>query len=246
MYRKFYIVYFFLYIIMKKRLCLVFIILVIFSFGNIFNSGKSLCIDTNGNLEESQYKRGYVQDANGIHWDQCMNGNKVIERICKDGSVKNIVYGCENGCLFGACKKYSLFKFPDFGLLPISQKFLTFQKSDERIGSNLQLLEKNLEDLSNRLLRIEKELGLVEPRYFIRISAVNSFESGEIFGVEYFSIDKDWNNVKKENSNDIDLEVLVLNEEFEAIVKSFNINKVELSNFNIKRIAFTEKGKKLK
>ncbi|PIN78376.1 hypothetical protein COV16_06010 [Candidatus Woesearchaeota archaeon CG10_big_fil_rev_8_21_14_0_10_34_8] len=132
-----------------------------------------LCIDTDGNKISPEYKRGYVQDINGLYWDECnvnLNEPDLIERVCKNGFVKDQMVECEKGCYLGACVKFAFFSLPDRTLLPASQKFLSIQRFTEtrfvedETESKYKLNLFNLIDLTDILHDIDLRLRKLESK----------------------------------------------------------------------------------
>ncbi|RME54782.1 hypothetical protein D6777_02695 [Candidatus Woesearchaeota archaeon] len=162
---------------MKKLVVLILFVLLMgnFSYASIFGvktlddlpegfNVEELCVDTDAGKDNPEYKRGYVQDINGLYWDQCVDG-ELVERTCQDGFVKDVYVTCKKGCYQGACVKY--FNLQHSSILPITKLFSSFfvysppKKTNSKYylqSYNLEKINEILYDIDQRLSRIEKQM----------------------------------------------------------------------------------------
>ena len=229
---------------------------------------NNLCIDTDANKDSPEFKRGYVQDLNGIFWDECNadeNGPDLIERVCDDGFVKDELYYCEKGCYLGACVKFSFFSLPKKTYLPASQKFLSLQRftisrfGKENSGSKYSLNLFNIIDLNGILKDIDARLKALEAAKSqevfplnLRLTAVSSLDAGEIEILEmaYYHAEYDGSFLlEKVSFMNPDLEIFVGEEDFDILNPMSDESELtehlaELySNDLVNFVALSEKGK---
>lgn len=228
---------------------------------------ENLCIDTDANKPSPEFKRGYVQDTNGIYWDECNpdpDGPDLIERACDNGFIKDKLVTCEKGCYLGVCAKYTLFRIPKNGQLPASQTFLSLSRLTESRYEdkkntkyqlnlfNLMTLNTILQDIDNRLkiLEINQGIGEAYP-LVVRLTNVKSISDNVVVEMKYYNVTYDGKIAVAEISAiDPDLEIFVENGGFKKIIGSLDDQydiKAELSELyddgKLKAVALSDKGK---
>lgn len=228
---------------------------------------ENLCIDTDAKKPSPEFKRGYVQDTNGIYWDECNpdpNGPDLIERTCESGFVKDMMVECEKGCYLGVCMKYTFFNFPKNGQLPASQTFLSLSRLTESRYENskdakyqlnlfnLMTLNTILQDIDKRLRILEVNQGIGEAYpLVVRLAKVKSIKDQVVMEMKYYNVTYDGKLLVSEiSATDMDLEVFVENGGFRAIIESFDDQyklKDALSESfrggKLKAVSLTDKGK---
>lgn len=222
---------------------------------------KNLCVDTDANKDRPEFKRGYVQDMDGIYWDQCVNseGGGLIERICVDGHMENKIYKCERGCYAGSCVKYSWFKLPSTGYLPFSKNFLSLKRliSSEPPNKakydfdifNLAGLKDFLQDIDKRLSAIEEQMGILErEELIVRLNKVESFTNSDVLDIAYYKLDENLNVVEEAGSAQADLEMFVKVKAYndvKILFASDSVNGIGDYNDDLNMIALNDDGKVL-